>query len=444
MPTTHDYRKALSMRQPFWEQLSPTAIKQRIDQIIASPQSAALVQALTPVEFALLLKESSDMRPVLLELAHPKQIRLVFDLDCWQKDTLQSPKVLAWIEELQRSGSDVFVQALQALDTELLIATCRKHIRVQAALPLEEEEPAPYDEVLANELYRVEFIDAESPLNESIVRLLNALRMTDLDSYHGLMQSVMWGQDSEAEEWAYRWKSGRLQDEGFPDYYDALETYRLADLDHPPSASTSPPQAPGVPESAEESGLIPTYAWSLTPAGSPLAQALQGDFSAETQERLCWEMVYLCNRELVVDQVDFASPTAVRASLLRVHAYLNMGIEYLQSQGTHPLASLLTTHSLQALFQWGFTLSMRLHQRALRLQTHLHGATGTRRALPGLARHVLDGLLGRQPQFFEGLEYPGSIMYRDFVHMRDITLVDPVLTWIENHPAYCRIQATSS
>jgi len=443
MSTVHDYRRALRMRLPFWEQLSPTAVKQRIDQIIAAPHSAALVQALSPVEFALLLKESPEMRPALLELAHPKQIRTVLDLDCWHKDTLQSPKVLTWLEELQRSGSDVFVQALQALDTELLIATCRKHIRVHAALPLEEEEPAPYDEVLANELYRVEFIETESPLNESIVRLLNALRMADLDLYHGLMQNVMWGQESEAEEWAYRWKSNRLQDEGFPDYYEALETYRLADLDRTLSTADSPPQAPGIPESAEESGLIPTYAWSLTPADSMLAQALQGDFLPETQERLCWEMVYLCNRELVIDQVDFANAAAVRASLLRVHAYLNVGLEYLQGHETNRLTSLLATHSLQTIFQLGFTLSMRLHQRAVHLQTHLACTPGVRRALPGLARHVLDGLLSRQPQFFEGLEYPGGVRYRDFIHVRDITLVEPMLTWIESDPAYRVIRATS-
>ena len=43
------------------------------------------------------------------------------------------------------------------------------------------------------------------------------------------MQGIMWSVQSELEEWAYRWKSGRLQDDGFPDYYDALAAYRIVD-----------------------------------------------------------------------------------------------------------------------------------------------------------------------------------------------------------------------
>jgi hypothetical protein len=438
MPTEQDYRRALIVRHPFWEKLSPTVIKQRVAQILAAPNSQALVQALSPVEYTVILKESPETRSALLKLAHPKQIRTVLDLDCWHKDTLQSTQVLAWLEELHRSGHDVFIQALQELDTELLIATFCKHIRVHAALPLEEEtESHPYNEVLANELYRVEFLDQEDPLYDRILQLLSALRMADLDFYHGLMQSIMWGQVSEAEEWAYRWKSGRLQDEGFPDYYEALEMSRLVDLEQPLPASTQPPQAPGLPESAEESGLVPTYAWSLTPSGSLLAQALTAEFTAETQERLCWEMVYLCNRELVIDQVDFANAAAVRASLARVHAHLNMGLEYLSDNAHEQLVSLLTDHSLQSIYQVGFTLSMRLHQQALRLQAHLDRAAGVRRALPGLAQQVLVGLLDKHPQFFEGLEYPGAIAYRDFLHMRDVMLAAPVLTYLENDPAYC-------
>jgi hypothetical protein len=443
MPTGQDYHRALVARHPFWEELSPTVIKRRIDQLLAAPDNQASVQALSPVEYIILLKESPETRPLLLALAHPEQIRTTLDLDCWDKDTLQSPQVLTWLEELQRSGHDVFIRTLQALDIELLIATFRKHMRIHATLPIEEEEPGNYDEVSANELYRIEFIDPESPLNERILRLLSALRTADLNFYHGLLQSAMWGQDDEAEEWAYRWKSGRLQDEGFPNYYEALETYRLIDLEQPLPTSTDSPQAPGIPVSAEASGLVPTYAWSLIPPGSLLAQALTGDLSAATQERLCWEMVYLCNRELVIDQVDFANATEVRASLSRVNAHLNIGLEHLSVEDAQRLTPLLTTHSLQSICLVGFTLSMRLHQQALRLQTHLDHAAGVRRALPGLARQVLDGLLAKHPQFFEGLEYPGATGYRNVLHVQDVALIAPVLTYIERDPAYHVMRAAS-
>ncbi len=79
---------------------------------------------------------------------------------------------------------------------------------------------------------------------------------------------------------------------------------------------------------------------------------------------------------------------------------------------------------------------MHLRQRALRLQTHLDHAAGARRTLADLARQVLDGLLEPHPQFFEGMEHPGAVGYRGFLHLRDIELVTPVLTALERDPAY--------
>ena len=443
MATEEKYRNALVYRQPFWEFLSPTVIKQRIEQMLTAPDSAAAVQALSPVEFALLLKEAPETRAVLLALAHPEQCRTVLDLDCWEKDTLRSARVVEWLAELQRSGPDVFQGVLAVLDIEMLILTFRRYIRVHAALPTEEEpEPSPYDEVFANELYRIEFVAPDNVWNEAIGRLVQALRLTDLDIYHSLMQGVMWGQDSELEEWAYRWKSGRLQDEGFPEYYEAIETYRLVDLEQPlitPGGSA----APGMPESAEVSGAVPSYAWGLTRAGSLLDIAITSNLSLAIEERLCWEMVYLCNRELVIDQVDYAALPAVRASLARVHAYINLGLEYLRDTGKQPPTVLLTAYSLQSIYQIGLTLSLRLHQRALRVHARLQGTMGLRRALSGLAHRVVEGLLSRPPQCFEGAISPGETGYRDFMLLQDITRIDAILTAVEYDPAYDLLQRSA-
>ena len=148
-------------------------------------------------------------------------------------------------------------------------------------------------------------------------------------------------------------------------------------------------------------------------------------------------MVSLCNKAFVLDQVDFVHTAAVRASLGRVHAYVNIGLEYLSNYHTEQLVPLLTDHSLVFICQVGFSLSMRQRQRAADLQTHLNRAGGVRRALPALARHVVDGLLHAwHPQFFVGLESPGDLTYRDFLHFQDIRLVDAVLRELEHDPVY--------
>lgn len=437
MLSKQEYRRALATRHPFWDMLSPAVVKQRIDQLLTAPDCEALVHALPPVEYAVLLKEAPEMRPQLLQLGQPQQIRTVLDIDCWNKDTLQSPRVLAWLEDLQRSGVESFVRTVRELDIELLLAFLRNHIRVQGALPSEEDaEPQQYNETLTNELYRVEFLLPEDTLNTRIQQLLQFTRLADLDLYYVLMQGVMSEQESELHEWAYRWKSGRLQDEGFLDYYDALETYRLVDLEQVTPATLDPLQAPGVPESAEETGLVPSYAWSLTPSGSFLDRALANDFPLETLERLCWEMVYLCNRELVYDQVDYGEASAVQSSLRRVHAYVNVGLEHLSGSHATQLPLILVRHPLQFIYQVGFTLVMRLFQRAHRLRHHLAHTIGIRRALPSLAHCVCEGLLQHSPQFFEGLAQPEAQGYRGFLHLQDIALVDPILQHLETDPTY--------
>ncbi len=437
MLTEQDYRKALVARHPFWQRLSPTAVKQHVDQLFSAANAADLVHALSPVELTIMLKEVPDMRPLLLQLAQPEQIRLVLDLDCWHKDTLQSSRILEWLEDLQRSGLDTFTQTLAELDAEFLVAFLRGYLRVQATLPPEEEdEPRTYEEALVNELYHAEFLDPEGPHNERVQRLLNFMRAADLDQYNRLMQAAMWEQDSELLEWAYRWKSGRLQDEGFPEYYEVLEHHHLVDLQQLAPEPSTVVASPAPPESAEEVGLVPAYAWSFTPSGSSLEKAMTGEFSAEVLERLCWEMVALCNRALIYDQVDFADAAAVRASFERAHAYLNIGLDYLGSRDKQPLAYLLNHYALSLIYQVGFTLVMHLYSQAVRIQHHLTRHTGVRRAYPGLMTCVLQGLLMPQPKIFRGLHQPGSVGYSDFRTLRDVTSVIALLKQVERYPAY--------
>ena len=434
MPAEQHYRHAL-LAQPFWARLSPVEVKQRIQNILAVPDSAAAIQALPPVEYAVLLKEAPESRAVLLAMAYPEQNRTLLDLDCWHKQNLRSTRVLEWLEDLRESGLESFLDTLAVLDNELLVTAFSRYVRVHAALPSEEEEePKPYHEVLSNELYRLEFIDPDSPWNERIQRLLAFLRQADLDTYHGLMQGVMWSLQGELEEWAYRWKSGRLQDEGFPDYYDALEAYRIAD--NAPCLTPAHLGSPGRPVNAEESGSVPGYAWSMTPADSLLAGALTGQFSIDTLDRLCWEMVALCNRELVIDQVDFADAAAIKASLRRVHAYVNLGLDYLRGRHSRPPESLLDEYSLHAICQTAITLIVGLRQRANRLETHLNRTPGVRRALSGLAQQVVVGLLRPHAQFLSELAAPDDSGYRDFLHLQDVALVDGLLRDLENDLLY--------
>ncbi len=67
--------------------------------------------------------------------------------------------------------------------------------------------------------------DARSPL---VRNLIEALYERDYSYFITVMEDTSWGVESDLEEAAFRMRNARLQDRGFPDYYEAQEIYRPA------------------------------------------------------------------------------------------------------------------------------------------------------------------------------------------------------------------------
>ena len=55
--------------------------------------------------------------------------------------------------------------------------------------------------------------------------MLHLLFARDYWFYFRMMQSAIWELDSENEEWANRWRTGRLQDLGFPTWEESMGIY---------------------------------------------------------------------------------------------------------------------------------------------------------------------------------------------------------------------------
>ena len=183
--------------------------------------------------------------------------------------------------------------------------------------------------------------------------------------------------------------------------------------------------------------MVPSYAWSLTPSDSFLAQALRGDFTPETLERLCWEMVSLCNKAFVLDEVDFANTAVVRTSLERVHAYVNIGLAYLSNSRPEQLVPLLTARSLPVDLPGRFFSEHASPSAGFAPadapQLRPWSTPGSPRARPARCGWPV---AYRVSTFFVGLESPGDTAYRDFLYLQDIHAVDVVLHALEHDPPY--------
>jgi hypothetical protein len=165
----------------------------------------------------------------LLEYATAEQVVACIDLDGWSGLSPDRESIGAWIHALAETSSRSFVKSVLALDTEIVVLYLRNRVAVEQ-MPDEKEgwDPPEGGQTIDGQFYFVA-LDPNDDL-ASITKMLRELFAQDYWTYFRLMQGTMWELDSNEEEWALRWRTGRLQDLGFPPWDEAMSIYRFIDV----------------------------------------------------------------------------------------------------------------------------------------------------------------------------------------------------------------------
>jgi hypothetical protein len=164
-----------------------------------------------------------------------------------------------------------------------------------------------------------------------------------------LFEALRWEMPTELEEAAYRFRSARLADLGFPELYEALSLFAYADPGPPPPAS------------AAASALATTR---------DRVDYLEAAFSGLTDEEKDGfevELRYVVNAALVAEAAEPGDLEAVRQASERVRDSLSLGLEHLCAGEPARAADAVREHPLRRIFQLGFSLTLRLKFRADRL-----------------------------------------------------------------------------
>src|SRR5947209_2827258 len=191
------------------------------------------------------------------------------------------------------------------------------------------------------------------------------------------MEEIYWGVEAELEEQAYQFRSARLADHGFPDYYEAQALFSYINPQR--FLELRSEYVPPLRDALDGNGVMPP---EMSPASSTAESslfnvALTAGFAAQGQRQLRSEMAMVSNRVLVARSVDFGDPEAVRRAVEMTHNYLNLGLENLAAGDlTSAIEHLRATH-LQLLFRLGVSLTIDLRKRAVALMTKL-GLTSER------------------------------------------------------------------
>ncbi len=288
----------------------------------------------------------------ILQQATDEQIIACIDLDAWTGLLPDIGRLDGWMAALAESGTDTLARAAMAMDAEMLALYLRAHVIVKLKPAGDEDwEPPDGTETLEGQFYfgaRKESDDI-APLK----KLLHALFEKDYWLYFRMMQSVDEELQVETEEWALRWRTGRLEDLGFPAWDRAMRIYgylrkdRLADI-------------PIEPDTIDSSAwAMPVWITDLpVPADATysLFRAV-AELEPEARSRFFYAFIRLANHVAVADRLDLGDAETLPGAIDKAARVASIGLELIASSADLTLAETLRRVQVDHLFRVGVNAS---------------------------------------------------------------------------------------
>jgi hypothetical protein len=326
---------------------TPAARRTEILELVPEPER--VVPALPEAELVFTVKGIGRADTAwLLAHATDDQLRACVDLDAWT-DLVPNRETLAeWIATFAEADDDTLVRGAQALDPELIMIWLQDHADV-VMKPPDSEDQGWYPPAGGATLDGVFYLVAKRGGDDLDValRLLALLFETDYWFYFRMLQSVAWEQPAENEEWALRWRAGRLQDLGFPTWEEAMAIYA-----HPRADELS-----RLPDAAPPMGEwhLPVFMPELPAvADSKLslfrAAALLDD---EARRSFAYAFLALANQVAVADKLPLGDAESIPTAIEKAAQVASRGLDELAERFSVQPVEVLRRAPLARLFRVG-------------------------------------------------------------------------------------------
>ncbi len=329
-------------------------VGQRAELLDLAPSPESLVPRLPEAELCFTVKAVGlESAAWLLEHATPEQIVTSLDLDAWTGLAPDRPKLQAWVDALTTTGDETLLAAVRALDPELLVLHLKERVAVfQKPDDADSEgwQPPEGGRTLEGQFHLVALREGDDLADT--LRLLQVLFQNDYWTYFRLMQGVVWELPTETEEWALRWRTGRLEDLGFPSWEDAMRLYG-----HLPDAERSalpeggaaldvpewhmPVWVPPLPEGADSRHLVFRAVANLAP---------------EERRAAFYAFVAVANQVAVADRMELSDVETTPKAIEKAARWISRGLEHVARENDTDPASVLRRVSLERLFRVGANL----------------------------------------------------------------------------------------
>jgi hypothetical protein len=227
-------------------------------------------------------------------------------------------------------------------------------------------------------------------------------------------------QGAELEETAYRWRSGRLADMGYTDFYDALELFRPLETDKVTIGEGTEDRRAAIDADAVDTQLPVAVAEEVV-RQSFLARALGRVDNVAESARLEAALLTLVNKVLAAGRAKPGQPEVVRRAARYATATVSLGLEAVSRGDLDRAVQALASVALLRLFRVGYTITIKLAKLAASLAPRSATAGNPAQAL-------VAGLASPRPLFARAAEQPPAEGLRPFEAQADVRRAAELLT----------------
>jgi hypothetical protein len=329
-----------------------TPLSRRAAMLELLPTPEAVIPLIPEAELCFTVKAIGiEDAAWLLEYATQEQVVACMDLDGWRGTSADRASIDSWLDTLAMTTGEAFLRSIRALDPELVVLFL-KH-RIQCFQKPDDDEgwqPPEGGLTVEGQFYFVAIREGDDL--ETIVTMLRALFVADYWVYFRMMQGIIHELDTNNEEWALRWRTGRLEDLGFPPWDTAMTIYqfiRPEDRTAIPEEATSldvgewhlPVWMPNLPASADHQHL--------------LFRTLAQLDDSERRSAL-YAFIALANKVAVADRMELSDAESTPIAIDKAADFASIGLEFISTKLGISAEETLRRTSLQRLFSVGANL----------------------------------------------------------------------------------------
>ncbi len=276
----------------------------------------------------------------LVELASPDQLRACFDLDCWDYPRFELERGAEWLDALVEAGPEALARGIESVDPEVWVLLFRS-LTEAAVLGKEDDRPEGWLTIDGSVYFGVR--DGANPalVQQTAMALFD--RAPEL--YWRLVLSLIHESSSDCEEWALRWREGRLADLGFPSYPQAMRAYR----------PLRPEQAPIWQHSTPTAALVPVERLPRQLQGSLLGESLAKLPGGRAADVLGY-VLGVANSIAVADRLRLSDHDAIPGALEKTVRGIDRGLRELATLRALAPHEVLDSTAPLDLFRIGQTL----------------------------------------------------------------------------------------